>query len=160
MHGAAPAGFQMHFSFVCAQGLINQLSCSISSYTSVIDYASLPCFHDFVYQLINAGEVLREIHSPEGAGKRHSSVQSLLKPPEAAAAVVDANQQAFSIWKRQPRACRAIWVVAARVTKFLNRSVRQIQRTSKEVNSSSCCFYYTFGCLLLLFARTKNPCLT
>lgn len=84
----------MHLSFVCAHGLINYLSCSISSYTNVIDYASLPHFHYFGYQLINAGEVLKQLLSSDEAGKTHSSVPSLLKVPEEAV-VAYANQWAL-----------------------------------------------------------------
>lgn len=81
----------MHLSFVCAHGLINYLSCSISSYTNVIDYASLPHFHYFGYQLINAGEDLKQLLSSEEAGKMHSSTPSLLNVPEEAL-VAYANQ--------------------------------------------------------------------
>lgn len=81
----------MHLSFVCAHGLINYLSCSISSYTNVIDYASLPCFHYFGYQLINVGVVLKQLLSSEEAGEMHSSVPRLLKVPEEAV-VAYANQ--------------------------------------------------------------------
>lgn len=80
----------MHLSFVCAHGLINYLSCSISSYTNVIDYASLPCFHYFGYQLINAGEGLKQLLSSEEAGKTFFNPKPLKVPKKAVVAY--ANQ--------------------------------------------------------------------